>query len=131
MDGLKSSDVAKRAKVNVETLRYYEREGLLRKPPRTETNYRIYPEEAVKRVRFIKHAQELGFSLKEVKELLSLQATPGTGCADVLRRAQRKIEEIDRKIRSLKGMRLALSKLMAECTGTGPVSRCPILSALD
>lgn len=131
MDGLRSSDVAKQAKVNIETLRYYERQGLLLKPPRTDSNYRIYSEEAVNRVRFIKHAQELGFSLKEIRDLLSLRAMPGAGCADVLKRAQLKIEDIDQKIRSLKRMRKALSKLMSECSGKGPITECPILESLD
>lgn len=131
MERLRSSEVAKQARVNVETLRYYERRGLLQKPPRTDSNYRVYSEEAVRRVRFIKRAQELGFSLKEVKELLSLRATPGAGCADVLNRARLKISDIDEKIRALKGMRKALSNLMAECSGKGPVTDCPILESLD
>ena len=131
MDGLRSSDVAKQAKVNIETLRYYERQRLLPKPPRTDSNYRVYTEEAVKRVRFIKHAQKLGFSLKEIRNLLSLRATPGARCADVSKRAQLKIEDIDQKIRSLKGVRKALSKLMSECSGKGPITECPILESLD
>lgn len=131
MERLRTSDVAKQARVNVETLRYYERRGLLQKPPRTDSNYRVYSEDAVRRVRFIKRAQELGFSLKEVKELLSLRVTPGAGCADVLNRARLKIRDIDEKIRALKGMRNALSNLMAECSGKGPVTDCPILESLD
>jgi len=123
--------VAAQAGVNVQTLRYYERRGLLPRPPRTETNYRAYPDDAVLRVRFIKRAQELGFSLMEIKELLSLRAAPRAKCADVLQRAELKIDDIDDKIATLRRMRRALSKLMAECHGSLPVTKCPILEALD
>lgn len=123
--------VARRARVNIDTLRYYERRGLVAKPPRTESNYRLYDEEAVRRVRFIKNAQGLGFSLEEITELLSLKAAPGSRCADVRERAERKIGEIDEKLRSLKVMRRNLSRLVAECKGERPVSECPILESLD
>jgi len=123
--------VAAQAGVNVQTLRYYERRGLLPRPPRTETNYRAYPDDAVLRVRFVKRAQELGFSLMEIKELLSLRAAPRAKCADVLQRAELKIDDIDDKIATLRRMRRALSKLMAECHGSLPVTKCPILEALD
>ncbi len=87
MTTLTIGDVAKRANVHIETLRYYERLGIVPKPPRTRSNYRLYPEDTVRRVRFVKHAQELGFSLKEIKELLSLRATSGATCKDVHERA--------------------------------------------
>lgn len=131
MEGLKVGDVARRAAVNLQTIHYYERRGLLPKPPRTGSNYRAYPEDAVLRVRFIKRAQELGFSLKEIKELLSLRAAPGARCADVRKRAETKVQDIDDKLRTLQEMRKALTKLIGACSGSGPVTECPILDALE
>ncbi|MCX8071867.1 MAG: heavy metal-responsive transcriptional regulator [Candidatus Binatia bacterium] len=131
MIGLKVGEVAKRAGVNLQTIRYYERRGLLTKPPRTAANYRAYPEDTVLRVRFIERAQQLGFTLKELQELLSLRAAPRTRCADVRRRAQRKVQDIDEKLRTLQSMRRALVKLIDECAGNAPVSECLILEALD
>jgi MerR family mercuric resistance operon transcriptional regulator len=131
MEGLKVGEVAKLAGVNLQTVHYYERRGLLPRPPRTESNYRAYPEDAVRRVQFIKRAQELGFTLKEIKELLSLRAAPRTRCADIRKRAETKVEDIDRKVRTLQAIRKALTKLIGECSGEGPVTHCPILEALD
>lgn len=128
---LKIGEVARRAKVNLQTIHYYERRGLLPKPRRTASNYRIYSVEAVRRIRFIKRAQELGFTLKEIRELLSLRARPAAKCADVLERAEIRIRSIDEKIRTLQAMRRALSKLTAECKGRGAISECPILESLD
>lgn len=122
--------LAKKAHVHVETLRYYERRGLLPEPPRSESGYRQYSADAVLRIQFIKHAKELGFSLKETMELLSLRVDPETTCADVKSRAEAKIFDIDEKIRNLQRMKKALTKLAAECTGSGPGSECPILEAL-
>lgn len=129
--GLKVGEVAKQAGVNLQTVHYYERRGLLPRPPRTDSNYRAYPQDAVKRVRFIKRAQELGFSLNEIKELLSLRATPRTRSADVRKRAEAKALDIDTKIRTLRAMRRGLSKMLNECSGKGPATQCPILEALD
>jgi len=124
--------VAKQAGVAIDTLRYYERQGIVARPPRTASNYRIYPEDTVRRVRFVKRAQELGFSLKQIKALLELRAAPQARCQDVRRRALEKISEIDEKMRSLRAMRRALSKLADECASPrGPVSECPILEALE
>lgn len=131
MNRLKIGDVSRQAQVNIETLRYYERRGLLEKPPRSNSNYRLYPEEAVSRVRFIKRAQELGFTLKEIADLLSLRATLGAGCIAVRRRAEEKVTDVNEKIRTLEAMRTALSKLIAQCSGEGPITDCPILETLD
>ena len=117
--------------VNLETIRYYERIGLLAKPPRSQSGYRLYSADAVNRVRFIKHAQELGFSLKEISELLSLRVAPDRSCADIKQRADKKIADIEEKIRSLRQMKQALIKVSASCRGRGPTSECPILEALD
>ncbi|GMV83933.1 MAG: heavy metal-responsive transcriptional regulator [Planctomycetota bacterium] len=131
MDALTIGKVARQAAVGIETIRFYEREGLIAEPPRRESGYRQYPPETVDRVRFIKRAKELGFSLREIRELLSLRAKPGVGCADIYKRAKKKIDDIKERIRTLQAMRRALSTLMSECTGRGPVSECPILDALD
>lgn len=124
-------DVARQARVNVQTVHYYERRGLIPEPARNESNYRVYGTDTPRRIRFVQRAQELGFSLKEIGELLSLRARPQAGCADVLATAKTKIQDIDEKIRSLRSMRQALSKLTAECAGRGGISECPILDALD
>ena len=131
MEGLKVGEVAKRAAVNLQTIHYYEREGLLLRPPRTASNYRMYTMDAVRRVRFIKRAQELGFALSDIKELLSLRAAPGTRCGDVRQQARAKLQDIEEKIGTLQRMRRALTKLIGECSGRGPITACPILEALD
>ena len=131
MPELTIGEVAKRAGVHVETLRYYERRGLIEEPPRTSSNYRMYPPESVRRVRFIKRAQELGFSLKEIAGLLSLRAAPKAHCGGVRRRAEAKLDDIDEKMRDLRRMKKALSGLVVQCSGLGPISECPILEAID
>jgi len=131
MEGLKVGEVAKRAAVGLQTIHYYERKGLLPKPPRTASNYRVYTTDMVRRVRFIKRAQELGFALKDIKELLSLRAAPRTRCGDVRQQAAAKLRDIDEKIGTLQAMRRALAKLIGECSGRGQVTACPILEALD
>ena len=132
MTTLTIGDVAKQAQVNIETLRYYERQGIVPKPPRTRSNYRLYPEDTVRRVRFVKKAQELGFSLNEIKELLSLRATRGATCLDVQRQAATKIKQIDDKILSLQAMRNALQELVRQCAARrGSLSECAILESLD
>ena len=128
---LKTGELAKRAGVNVETLRFYERKGLLPEPPRRESGYREYPEESVTRIRFIKRAQELGFSLDEIRELLALRVKPDTPCAEIKNRAEKKIADIKQKITDLRVIERALNKLTTNCTGRGPLSHCPILENLD
>lgn len=131
MNGLKVGEVAKEAGVNIETLRFYERGRLLPPPPRSEGNYRLYSEDSVRRLRFIKRAKELGFTLKEIKDLLSLRAAPRSRCVSVRRQAEEKLKTIDEKIQILQGMRKALGRLIEECAGQGPATECPILGALD
>ena len=131
MNTLRTADVAKQGGVNLETIRYYERRGLLPKPPRTGAGYRTFDPAAVRRLRFIKQAQAIGFSLKEVKELLALRVDPRTSCADVRRRAEAKIVDIDEKLRALRAMKRALVRLTAACAGQGPVSKCAILESLE
>lgn len=131
MEGLRIGEVADGAGVNLQTVRFYERRGLLPKPDRTASNYRSFDADAVRRVRFIKRAQELGFTLKEIKELLSLRAKPQGSCTAVYSRAEEKAAEIDDKLRALQAIRRALTKLMDECVNRGEVSECPILDALE
>jgi len=131
MSPLKSGELAKKAKVNPETLRYYEREGLLPEPVRTETGYRIYADVDLKRVQFIKRAQELGFSLKEVKELLALKVNASQSASQVKRLAKLKLQDIEAKIQSLQAMKNTLNKLVEACSGKGSVDHCPILNCLE
>jgi MerR family mercuric resistance operon transcriptional regulator len=131
MEGLTTAKLANEGGVNVETIRYYERHGLLPKPPRTHSGYRIFSDDAVRRLHFIKHAQDLGFSLKEIKELLSLKVKPGSSCGDVRRRAEAKIVDVDQKIQHLQEIKGALVELTSACSGQGPASRCTILQALN
>ncbi len=130
MHKLKSGELAKRAGVNVETLRFYERKGLLPKPPRQGSGYRQYPVESARLIRFIKRAQELGFSLREIRELLALRVQPGVTCAEVREKAERKISDVRRKLADLRAIERALKKLTASCSGLGPATDCPILEHL-
>lgn len=131
MNPLKSGDLARKSKVNTETLRYYEKEGLLPEPERTESGYRLYADEDVKRVRFIKRAQELGFSLKEIKELLALKLDASQSASEVKRLTEQKIQDIDGKIQNLHAMKTILEDLVDACSGQGSVDHCPILNCLD
>lgn len=130
MPDMSIGELARDTGVNVETVRYYERRGLLSPPPRTRTGYRRFNAEAARQIRFIKRAQGLGFTLKEIHDLLTLRADPDTTCADVKTRAQAKIEDIDSKLRLLNEMRRALAELAETCGGQGE-GHCPILDCLD
>lgn len=123
--------LAKRANVNLETVRYYERRGLIPEPPRNESGYRQYSQDDVLRTQFIKRAQALGFSLKEISELLSLRMEPGMSCGDVKARLEAKIAEVENRIEALEQMREALLRLAKKCTGKGPVGKCPFLKELE
>lgn len=128
---LKIGEVADRGGVNLQTIRYYEREGLLPEPPRLQSGYRMFPEDTVRRVHFIKRAQDLGFTLSEIKELLSLRINHKRDSHEVRTLAQAKIADIENKIRTLKSMKRALSDLTERCSGCGPSSECPILESID
>lgn len=128
---LKIGEVAERGGVNLQTIRYYEREGLLPEPPRLESGYRMFPESTVARIRFIKRAQEIGFALSEIRELLSLRTDEKRERAEVRALAMAKMADIDAKIRTLKAMKTALNRLTERCSGCGPASECPILESID
>jgi MerR family mercuric resistance operon transcriptional regulator len=131
MQTLKTGELAKQAGVNVETLRFYERKGLLPKPHQRESGYREYPQESVRLLQFIKRAQELGFSLKEIRELLALKVQPGVTCVEVRETAEHKMADVRQKIRDLLAIERALQRLTVTCTGSGPLSECPILEHLE
>jgi Hg(II)-responsive transcriptional regulator len=131
MENLTIGQLAKRADVNIETVRYYERRGLMPEPPRKESGYRQYSDEMLRRIRFIKHAKELGFSLKEIHELLTLKLDARTSCSEVKKKSETKIADIDAKIKTLQSMKKALVKLTKACGGKGPAKECPILEALE
>jgi MerR family mercuric resistance operon transcriptional regulator len=123
--------LAKQVGVNLETVRFYERRQLLPEPPRSDSGYRLYPAEAARRLRFIKRAQELGFSLHEIRELLSLRVSPRSTSKEIRKRAEAKIVDIEAKIRTLESMKKTLRKLTKACVGCTPVAECPILESLD
>jgi MerR family copper efflux transcriptional regulator len=131
MKSLTIGHLAREAGVHLETVRYYERRGLLPKPPRSASGYRLFPSDAARRLRFIRRAQELGFSLKEIRELLSLRVSRTTTSKDIRARAEAKIADIDAKIGSLESMKKTLRKLTNVCEGCVPVAKCPILECLD
>lgn len=131
MDTLSIGQVARRAGVGVETVRFYEREGLLEEPPRRASGYRQYSEQVVQRLHFIKRAKQLGFSLKEITELLLLRVDAQTSCEEVKQHTEAKIVEVEQKMVELQRMRQALLQVHSLCTGAGPTSRCPMLDALD
>jgi len=130
MDKISIGELAKQAKVNIETIRYYERRGLIAEPSRNKSGYRQYSREALRRTEFIKRCQALGFSLKEIQEILELRMTPESTCADVKSRVTDKLIDIDGKIDELVRIRDALSRLLKKCTGKGPIGTCPILEEL-
>ena len=128
---MRIGEVAARAGVNIETLRYYERRGLLREPERHASGYRAYPEDSVKVVRFIKRAQELGFSLADIEELLRLAEGGPESCRDVRALANAKIEDMERRIATLQAMRRSLLALVRTCNRRGDDRECPLLSAIE
>ncbi len=129
---LTRGELARHGQVNPETIRYYERNGLLPLPERSEANYRLFNPSAIQRIRFIKRAQVVGFSLDEIKTLLDLQFSQAQDatCGDVRGIVENKISEIDRKIAALQAMRDGLSALFDDCPGGDrPTDECPILES--
>jgi MerR family copper efflux transcriptional regulator len=122
--------VAKQSGVSVETVRYYEKEGLLEKPERTESGYRQYNESVIERLSFIQQAKGLGFTLAEILELLSLEIKTETTSKDIKQIAQSKLHTIEEKIKMLKRMQRTLKDLVTQCDGQGSIEQCPILNAI-
>jgi Hg(II)-responsive transcriptional regulator len=129
---LSIGDVARLSGVGVETVRFYERADLINEPLRRDSGYRQYTHDVVPRIKFIKRARELGFSLAEIKELFSLRIDPHTTCNDVRERVAGKIAEIDHKIQDLQKMRTACHRLKQSCdSNPADATECPFLDALD
>jgi len=122
--------LAQLGSVNLETVRYYERRGLLPKPERTAAGYRQFPPDAARRLRFIRRAQELGFSLDEIRDLLALGAAPQQNRSTIRARAEAKIDDINRKLAALNAMKRTLADLVNQC-GCGSSIDCPIVASLD
>ena len=145
MDGMKIGELAATADVGVETVRFYERRGLLDEPPRLASGYRMYGSEAVSKLNFIRRAKGLGFTLEEIRDLLSLREHPGAKRREVRARAQAKIDDVDQRVAGLLRIRAALATLVTECEHTAhgndagtedgepgvELDRCPILAALE
>ena len=132
MNGETIGKAARKAGVGVETIRFYERKGLIEQPPRPSMGgYRVYPAETIERIRFIRDGQVLGFSLREIDELLSLRADPSSDCGDVRARAQSKLGEVNDKIGQLERIRAGLEQVIAACPGKGALRACSIMEAIE
>jgi MerR family transcriptional regulator, copper efflux regulator len=123
--------LAKHVGVNIDTIRYYERNGLLPAPTRRASGYREYAAGDIERLRFIRRAKQLGFTLSEVAELLSLTANRQDDMRGVKRKAEERLEQVESKIAELQRVRRGLKKLIAACPGRGELARCPIVTALS
>jgi len=131
MEGLKSGTVAKEARINVETLRFYEKNGMLPKPRRDANGYRIYLQDDVSKLKFIKKCKALGFTLKEIKELLFLKKNKKESAIIIKDRVENKISEIQEKIISLKKLEESLQTLSGLCIDDCSIGECPILDVMD
>lgn len=123
--------VATRAGVNIQTVRYYERRELLRPDDYRDSGYRLYTDEAVKRLRFIKNAQALGFTLDEIGRLLRLRVRRGSQCVKVRKQAQTRLEIVEEKIAGLRAMEKTLKRLINTCATERTTDACPILESLE
>jgi MerR family transcriptional regulator, mercuric resistance operon regulatory protein len=119
--------LAKQSKVTIETIRYYQRIGLLSEPTKPQSSYRYYPTDAIARIRFIKRAQQAGFTLKGIAELLSFD---GTHCADVRKIAEQKCQQIDDQIKELTALRNVLNSLVKNCQTNASTEQCSLIDAL-
>lgn len=129
--GVTRGEAARRTAVGPETIRFYERRGLLGITEKDSSGYRRFNENDLSRIRFIRRAKELGFSLSEIRELLDLRIETGRTCEQVRMKAEEKMQDIAERIQSLKKMKTALQRLAALCTDDGPSGSCPFLEALE
>ena len=128
---MRIGEVAKKSEVGIETIRYYERQGLLAEPKRRPSGYRQYDESVLSRLQFIRRAKELGFTLAEIKELVGLWYDTETRCEHVRERAERKVEDIEAKIRSLQKMKRSLKQLITGCQANDSIGDCPLMEGID
>jgi MerR family mercuric resistance operon transcriptional regulator len=120
--------LAKQAEVTIETIRYYQRIGMLNEPAKAQGSYRLYPPDAIGRIRFVKRAQQAGFTLKEIAELLSFDSTH---CSDVQKIAEQKCQEIEARIKDLTALRTVLVSLVNRCQTDAYTGRCSLIDALS
>ncbi|MGH7713290.1 MAG: MerR family DNA-binding protein [Gemmatimonadaceae bacterium] len=128
--GLTIGQIASAGNVNVETIRYYERRGLLLANGRSPSGYRQYSTDSVRRLRFIRHAQDLGYSLAEIQDLLALRVRNGASCQAVAQKTRNKIQIVEQRISDLQRMKRTLEGLAAACDARRTTEHCPILDAL-
>lgn len=128
---LQIGSVAKSAGVNIQTIRYYERRGLLKPADKRDSGYRLYSEEAIKTIKFIKHAKELGFTLDEIKELMNLRAHTTSRCERVRDRAKAKLEDVREKIAMLANIERTLENLIVDCENNKTSGKCPIIENME
>lgn len=128
---LQIGEIAKLAGVNIQTLRYYERRNILKPSSKKVSGFRLYSEDAVKTIKFIKHAQELGFKLDEIKELINLRAPSIGRCERVQKRANEKLTDVKEKIKLLKNIERTLKKLITDCKNNKTSSNCPIIEGME
>jgi len=128
---LKTSELAAKAQLNKETIRFYEKKGLLPDPVRTDGGYRQYSQKDLERLVFIKNAKELGFALSEIKELLAIADGDIYECCDVRQIAESKIDHINNQLKHLKKLKTTLTKLVTECQQSKTIRNCPIIESLS
>lgn len=127
---MKIGELATASGLSVDTIRFYEKQGLLPSPKRSASNYRLYSSDAPRRLVFIRKARDLGFTLQEIGQLLELSEDRQAGAGDVKERAQAKLQDLDRRIADMQAMRESLQRLVSACSGRGDTDHCPILAAL-
>jgi len=127
----KIGEVARRADVNKETVRYYEKRKLIPEPDRRRSGYRIFTQRHIDQIKFVKRAQELGFTLSEIKELLELRLDEETSCSEIREEAQQKYQDVTQKIKDLRQIQDTLVDLIDSCSEGGPIADCPILNAIE
>lgn len=131
MKALRIGELSKSTGIGIETIRFYEREGLLQEPPRLPSGHRQYSSEAIHTLQFIQRAKRLGFTLREINELLALKAAQGDVCTEVCERAKSKIQDIEERIQSLEHMKSSLLELTTACDSKGSTKECLVLGALE
>lgn len=127
----KIGKTARLAGVNKETIRYYERRNLIPEPDRMDSGYRLFSQRHIDQIRFIKRAQELGFTLSEIKDLLNLKMDEESTCSEIKREAEKKYQDVTSKIEDLRRIKKTLTDLIDSCSGSGPKRDCCILEALE